>query len=127
MTVRVKLDENLSRSHVELLRKLGHEVDRVFDQGLSGASDSVVWSRVVEEGRFFVTLDLDFSDVRRYEPGTHPGILLLRARTNSGLAVEDILRRVLAEQALDELRGCLVIADHRLTRIRRPRSDSGDS
>jgi predicted nuclease of predicted toxin-antitoxin system len=32
------------------------------------------------EGRLFVTLDLDFSDVRRYKPGTHPGIFLIRVR-----------------------------------------------
>jgi hypothetical protein len=31
------------------------------------------------EGRLFVTLDLDFSDVRRYKPGTHPDILLIQA------------------------------------------------
>lgn len=72
----VKLDENLSKLHVAFLRERGYEADRVHDQGLSGASDETVWSRVVAEGRFLITLDLDFSDIRRFVPGSHPGILL---------------------------------------------------
>ncbi len=30
------------------------------------------------EGRFLITQDLDFSDVRRFQPGTHHGLLLVR-------------------------------------------------
>ncbi|MFL6192955.1 MAG: DUF5615 family PIN-like protein [Thermoanaerobaculia bacterium] len=115
----VKLDENLSRLHVQFLRGLGYEADRVHDQGLSGASDEIVWKRVCAEGRFLITLDLDFSDVRRFEPGTHPGILLIRARNNSAIAVLEILRRVVSEQPLLHLQGCLAVADPNLTRIRR--------
>jgi hypothetical protein len=53
--VLVKLDENLSNLHVSFLRERGYEADRVHDQGLSGASDEAVWSRVVAEGRFLIT------------------------------------------------------------------------
>jgi hypothetical protein len=42
----------------------------------------------------FVTLDVDFSDVRRYKPGTHPGILLIRARSRSATAVSEVLARI---------------------------------
>jgi predicted nuclease of predicted toxin-antitoxin system len=52
----VKLDENLSRSHVRFLCLAGYAADRVHDQGLSGAGDATVWQRVVAEGRFFITL-----------------------------------------------------------------------
>jgi len=52
----------------------------VFDQSLSGIVDAELWVHVKREGRFLITLDLGFSDVRRYAPGTHPGILLLRPR-----------------------------------------------
>jgi predicted nuclease of predicted toxin-antitoxin system len=116
----VKLDENLSRVHVEFLRERGYEADRVHDQGLSGASDEAVWQRVCSEGRFLITLDLDFSDLRRFQPGTHPGILLVRARNNSRAAVLEALQRVVAEQPLESLRGCLAVAGETLTRIRRP-------
>jgi hypothetical protein len=32
----IKLDENLGRPHVALLKRHGYDADRVFDQGLSG-------------------------------------------------------------------------------------------
>lgn len=97
MSVAVKLNENLGRTHVEILRNAGYEVDRVHDQGLSGAADATVWEHVCSIDRFLVTLDLDFSDVRRYPPGTYPGILLIRARSRSRTAVAGVLSRVIAE------------------------------
>jgi predicted nuclease of predicted toxin-antitoxin system len=118
--LRVKLDENLGRSHAALLRQAGYAADRLTDEGLSGAPDETVWERVCAEDRFFVTLDLDFSDVRRFPPGTHPGVLLLRPRSRGRQAVLDALARVLQEQPLDGLRGCLAVADDTHTRIRRP-------
>ena len=120
MSFTVKLDENLARAHVALLRSAGYDADRVYDEGLSGTADRVVWERVCAEGRFFITLDLDFSDVRRYPPGTHPGILLIRAKNRSAAAVTEVLARVIAEQPLHTLQGCLAVADASLTRIRRP-------
>lgn len=119
MSVAVKLDENLGRTHTEILRNAGYEVDRVHDQGFSGAADAAVWEHVCSIDRFLVTLDPDFSDVRRYPPGTHPGILLIRARSRSRTAVAGVLSRVIAERSLDDLRGCLAIADESFTRIRR--------
>lgn len=116
----VKLDENMAQSHVELLQQYGYESDRVTDEGLSGADDETVWNQVCAEGRFFITLDLDFSDVRRFAPGTHPGILLIRSRNRSSQAVTAVLSRVLSEQPLETLKGCLVVADEVQTRIRRP-------
>lgn len=124
MSLAVKLDENMARAHVDLLRHAGYDADRVFDEGLSGAADERVWEHVCSEGRLFVTLDLDFSDVRRYEPGTHPGILLIRARSRSATAVTEVLARVIAERSLDDLSGCLAVADPSFTRIRRPPSAS---
>ena len=116
----VKLDENLSRTHAEFLRSRGYEADRVHDQGLSGASDDAVWQRVNAERRFLITLDLDFSDVRRFPPGSHPGILLIRPRSNSRAAVLEILQRILSEQSLESFQGCLVVASEEVTRLRRP-------
>ncbi len=116
----IKLDENMSDAHTQFLRQMGHECDRVTDEGLSGATDEVVWQQVGLEQRFFITLDLDFSDVRRFPPGTHPGILLLRPRSRSRQAVLELLSRIVNEYSLESLQGCLVVADEIQTRIRRP-------
>jgi predicted nuclease of predicted toxin-antitoxin system len=116
----VELDENLSQSHTDFLKAAGYAADRVTDEGLSGADDAVIWHRVVADGRFFITLDLDFADVRRFPPGSHPGILLLRPRNRSRAAVQDILERLVRECPLHTLTGCFVVADISHTRIRRP-------
>ena len=71
----IKLAENLGRPHVALLKRHGYDADRVFDQNLSGVVDAELWVHVKREGRFLITLDLGFSDVRRHAPGTPPGIL----------------------------------------------------
>ena len=118
--ISVKLDENLGLSAIELLRHAGYAAERVYDEGLSGAKDPVVWQRVCQEHRFFITLDLDFADIRRFPPGSHPGVLLLRPRSRSRDAVLSVLRRVLREYPLQALSGCLAVADEQRTRIRRP-------
>jgi predicted nuclease of predicted toxin-antitoxin system len=117
---RIKLDENLGQSHAALLRGAGYEVNCVTDEGLSGTADADLWPFVCREGRFLITLDLDFSDVRQFVPGSHPGILLLRPNSHSRDAASAVLTRVLSEIPLQTLAGCLAIADERRTRIRRP-------
>lgn len=117
--MKLKIDENLATSHRELLRAAGFDTTDVHEEGLAGASDSELWAEVCNEGRLLVTLDHDFSDVRRFVPGTHPGLLLLRTNHPSRGGVERILRRILAENVLDTLSGCLAVADEVRTRIRR--------
>ena len=118
--MKVKLDENLGQSHARLLTDAGHDAQRVTEQGLSGASDSEVWHHVCDTERFFITLDLDFSDVRRFTPAGHPGILLIRPRGRGREAVAHIIRRVLAEHGLKPLTGCLAVANESKTRTRHP-------
>lgn len=78
--MKLKLDENLPESLVSALSALGHDVDNVRLEGLVGQSDPKVWRVAQQEGRFFITQDLDFSDVRQFKPGAHHGLLLVRLR-----------------------------------------------
>ncbi|MBI4824515.1 MAG: DUF5615 family PIN-like protein [Nitrospirae bacterium] len=116
--MKVKLDENLGLLHVAILKEYGHEVDRVTDEGLSGSSDNAIWEKVCAAKRFFITLDTDFSDIRKFPPKSHPGILLLRPKGKGKFAVERVLRKVLKDYSLDLLSGCLTVADEEFTRIR---------
>ena len=113
--MKVKLDENVSSLLAEPMRALGHDVDTVVEEHLTGADDDAVWGAAQREQRLLVTSDLDFSDVRKFAPHTHHGILLLRLRNPSRTAVE---KRVLALfQAGDVAawEGCFVVAsDHRV-------------
>ncbi len=68
--MKIELDENLPAGLVESLAALGHDVDSVPQEALAGQPDSKVWDAAQEAQRFLVTQDLDFSDVRRFAPGT---------------------------------------------------------
>jgi predicted nuclease of predicted toxin-antitoxin system len=76
--MKIKLDENLPIGLVEPLAKLGHDVDTVPQESLAGQPDPKVWDAAQKAKRFLVTQDLDFSDIRRFAPGTHRGLLLVR-------------------------------------------------
>jgi predicted nuclease of predicted toxin-antitoxin system len=76
--MRIKLDENLPYGLVVELSALGHGVDTVPQEGLTGQADDAVWSAAQLSQRFLITQDLDFSDIRKFTPGTHHGLLLVR-------------------------------------------------
>ncbi len=121
MSVRIKLDENLPSELAELLQQSGHDVHGVAEEGLTGRPDADVWTAAQAEFRFLITQDLDFSDMRRYEPGTHAGIMLVRlhdpSRRRLTVRVEEVIRAYDA----GDWAGCLVVvADHKI-RVRRPR------
>jgi predicted nuclease of predicted toxin-antitoxin system len=103
----VKLDENLPRGLVFGLGLLGHDVHTPRDEGLSAARDSEIWEAAQLDHRFLVTQDLDFSDVRRFTPGTHCGILLIRlrepSRTTLTARIESLFRHEDVESGGDAL------------------------
>lgn len=72
--MRLKLDENLPTILVQDLTALGHDVDTATSEGLNGHEDAKVWSGAQAASRMLLTQDLDFSAVRLFEPGNHPGL-----------------------------------------------------
>ena len=76
--MRIKVDEDLPAVVGQVLRTRGHDVATVFEEGLGGAKDPDLWRAVQAEGRFLVTADKGFGDLRCYPPGSHAGVLLLR-------------------------------------------------
>ncbi len=79
--MKIKLDENLPFQLATLLKKLGHDVKTIHEEGLVGCTDREIWEKVQKEARFLITQDLDFSDTRQFAPGSHCGILLVRLRS----------------------------------------------
>jgi|SRR5271166_2575083 len=99
--MKIKLDENLPTQLARDLKALGHDVHTVHDEGLSGKADTEVWSAAQEDTRFLVTQDLDFSDARKFTPGLHQGILLLRLRLPSRSYLSDKVTALFREEAAD--------------------------
>ena len=69
--MKIKLDENLPLRLAFLLQELGHDVDTVQDEQLVGHRDAEIWNAAQRESRFLITQDLDFSDSRKFVPGSH--------------------------------------------------------
>jgi predicted nuclease of predicted toxin-antitoxin system len=118
--VKIKLDENLPDRLVSILTGLAHDVDTVRGEQLTGRADSDVWSAAQAAERFLITQDLDFSDVRRYTPGTHAGLLLVRLMRPSRNALFERVSTLFQTEKTEEWTGCLVVATEQKIRIRRP-------
>ena len=118
--MKIKLDENLPYRLVQFLTDLGHDIDTVPDEHLAGQDDERVWSAVQTAGRFLVTQDLDFSDARRYAPGTHHGLLLVRLPQPGRSALVERIGGLFRTEAVESWAGCVVSATSRKVRVRRP-------
>lgn len=82
--MKLKLDENLGGRWAEQLRNAGHDVHTIWDEHLSGASDTEVLAAAVDETRALVTMDLDFANPIRFPPADTYGIAVLRLRDRTG-------------------------------------------
>ena len=118
--MKIKLDENLPDRLVAVLARLGHNVDTVRTEQLTGRADPDVWSAAQAAQRFLITQDLDFSDVRRYTPGTHAGLLLVRLTRPGRNALFERVSTVFQTEKIEDWTGCLVVATEQKIRIRRP-------
>jgi len=118
--MKIKLDENLPDEIANQLAARGHDVHTVPQESLSGRTDDVVFAAACAEGRLFFTQDLDFSDVRVFRPGTHPGIVLIRLKEPSRRKLVLRVQQILQSEDITSWAKCfVVISDHKL-RIRRP-------
>jgi hypothetical protein len=95
------------------------------EQGWQGTPDNILWSLIQSERRWLITADKGFADLRRYPPGSHWGVILLRAPEESRRAYMELVSLMLDRVDLDRLGGAVVVATGRGVRIRRaPQSKS---
>jgi predicted nuclease of predicted toxin-antitoxin system len=118
--VKIKLDENLPHRLVRTLASLGHDVDTVLHERIAGSDDGVVWNAAQADGRFLITQDLDFSDARRYVPGSHHGLLLVRIGTPGREALFNRVSALFRTEDVEAWRGCIVTATTHKVRVKRP-------
>ncbi|MCC6359557.1 MAG: DUF5615 family PIN-like protein [Phycisphaerales bacterium] len=116
----IKLDENLPAELSEWLTGLGHSVDTVVDEQLQGHSDLDVFQAAQREERFLITQDLDFSDIRRFQPGEHAGILLVRLREPTRRKLLNRITDSIGRSDITRWSRCLVVLSETRIRVRRP-------
>ncbi len=118
--MKLKFDENLPDEARLAAASLGHDVDTVIDEVIRGAGDSEILAAATTEQRFLVTLDRGFGDVRRYPPGSHAGIAVIRSEQQDARTVTAAVRSFLSNEQLGDLTGCIVVVRGHLVRVRRP-------
>jgi predicted nuclease of predicted toxin-antitoxin system len=116
--MRIKLDENLSRHLKAALTEAGHQASTAADENLLGKSDAEIAAVAKSENMMVFTLDVAFADLRRFPPGSHPGIVLFRPVTVGPLAVNRFVMDFVRDQNLASLTGSLVIAEPGKIRVR---------
>ena len=120
--MKIKLDENIPFRTANALKIMGHDVQTVFEEGLTGHPDREIWDIAQSESRFLITQDLDFADSRQFAPGLHHGILLIRLRSPSRQNLIARVKELFAKEEMGELAGCFVVATERKIRVRRARA-----
>ena len=115
--MKIKLDENLPHQLATLLKNLGHEVHTLHEERLVGRPDAEVWEATQKESRFLITQDLDFSDSRKFAPGSHHGILLIRLRSPNRRALIERIEEMFRKENVSEWVGCFVVATERKIRV----------
>jgi hypothetical protein len=120
--MKLKLDENLPAGLADALTKLGDDVHTGLMEGLSGASDFDLWEAAQRESRLLRTQDLDFSDVRRFAPGTHCGLVLVRLSSPGRSALTLRMQNIFETEDVETWKGCFVVVSDIKLRIRRPKN-----
>ncbi|MHB8753433.1 MAG: DUF5615 family PIN-like protein [Candidatus Acidiferrales bacterium] len=119
--MKIKLDENLLLLLVTLLSELGHDVHTLREERLIGHADREIWEATQKESRFLITQDLDFSDSRRFAPGSHCGILLVRLRSPNRRDLAARIGELFQTENVSQWAGCFIVATERKIRVLKPK------
>jgi predicted nuclease of predicted toxin-antitoxin system len=120
--MKLKLDENLSRHLKPVLIGFGHDVLTAADENLLSRPDTEIASAAKKENRMLLTLDIEFADLRKYSPGSHPGVILFRPLSLSPLAANAFVTDFIRRTDLDKLAACVAVVDPVRVRVRAPQN-----
>jgi predicted nuclease of predicted toxin-antitoxin system len=125
--MKIKLDENLPEALLASLAESGHDVDNVRLEQIAGQPDQTIWQAAQASNRFLITQDLDFSDIRRFAPGTHHGLMLVRLREPGRLALAAKVAAAIKANLAEEWIGAFVLLTDSKLRIHSPNKQNDDS
>ena len=117
--MKIKVDEDLPKKLVEMVGEVIPDTTSVIGERISGASDQELWERVQAEGRFLITGDKGFADIRKHPPGHHHGVLLLRPDNPCIPEFIALIRHVLELNVIRDLGGSIAVVSPKGLRVRR--------
>ena len=116
--MRFKIDESLPVEVAIMLRGAAHDAVTIVEQDLRGESDVHLAKAMQQEGRAFITLDLDFADIRTYPPEDDSGVVVLRVGRQSKRQVLEVVDRLLPLLDREPLIAHLWVVDEQSIRVR---------
>ena len=116
--MKFKIDENISKSAAYLLNDHGHEAETVFFENIAGIKDEKLIEVCKTEKRCLITLDHDFSDIKKYPPENYFGIILLKVKSLGKAEVNQLIQRLLPLLNTEQITSKLWIVDHEKIKIR---------
>ena len=112
------LDADCPRAIADILKKSGHQVQDIRDVKPE-TSDQEIYELIKRESLILITRDTDFSNILRYPPTRHCGIILLRVHLLSIGEILAIVGNLIASIPEGELLGSLTVARKDRYRIHR--------
>src|SRR5690242_14609952 len=109
--MKIKLDQNISQYLRDDLTAFNHDIDTVFDEGLSGADDPAVLKAATAENRILFTLDTDFLDLKKYPPKSHQGVIVFRPPRQGALTVARFIKAFLRSADLEKYVGHTTVVE----------------
>jgi len=116
--IKFKIDENLPLEASTLLKNAGYDSHTVHDEDLRGVSDPVIHDVCLKETRVLITLDLDFADIRTYNPEFTPGIIVIRTQYQDKLNILSKISEIINLLGVEKIYGKLWIIENDRVRIR---------
>jgi predicted nuclease of predicted toxin-antitoxin system len=116
--MKIKLDENISRHLKPDLEKIGFDVETAADEKLLSQPDTFIARACRQENRMLFTLDVEFADLRKYPPGSHPGIILFRPPSLGPVSINTFILDFVKRTDLQKLSQAVAVADGKKVRVR---------
>jgi len=116
--MKFKVDENLPLDVLAILQEKGYDALSLIDQNIVGTTDEHIARVCKEEGRAIISLDLDFSDMRRYPYQEYAGIIVLRVQRQDRQHIISVFEQFLPLLERERLSGRLWIVEEKQVRIR---------
>ena len=112
------IDENIPLDLKLVIQHYGYEVCDVYQQKLSGKSDTILLKRCKEEKYILITQDKDFENVYAYPSPSHAGIIVLRLPSQGVYSVTEAMKRLFAAVDVQKIERVITIVDKTTIRIR---------
>jgi len=117
--VRFLADMGVSMRVVEWLRRGGHDVRHLREEGLQRLPNGEIFRKAVAEQRIVLTFDLDFGEIVALSEGRLTSVILFRLRNTRTPRVIERLSQVLAHCAREAEQGAVIVVEDSRHRVRR--------